>query len=1018
MDKAGVVVPSAKVYVYNQGTTNLASLFNRSNTSIGNPLTSSASGFFEFAAKNGAYDIQFELSDGSKGLLFGVAFSDVSSITDDVIEIRSDLNATKQTADIAQSTADTAQSTANTAKSAADEAKTDAASAKSTATTAKASADKATSDVSSLKTTVDTHSTDISTMQDTVAEASMDASESRVIAVEAKNASTKNTTDVSSLKTKVDTNTQDIATVKTDVATAKSDASSAKATADKASTDASTALTAANGVKSTADSAKSTADTAKSTADAASASISTVTSAVNGVANVTALRARQPAFDGERVYMNCHTPPASAVYRSEGGGWFTGTKTSSQADDGGYNIKAGTGIWTRDKAIEDLTIADFGGVADNTTDASPAFKANLDFISSTYAKARVGNTLPYLSIKFNAGYYYMTPGDYRKYGAKLWTGAPDEPYYPSGYSAAAGISIMGAEVEYGREILTWIRSDKSDLPVFQINHRRQSVSYIGFDGQQTTGYDQYNKDTNPTGTNMLIGATFGIWNDTASNKQQFMTNECAGGLYLKLSCCQYKDIGGDMFFVKDTLDTVIEYCFGSKNAAPFFTTSWSNRVAGAWDHSTSVEIRNCNFGTPLSPVIRAPRCGQSLMWNVWAEHGTTPFDINNGQWDMTMVCLEDNRGEMCLWNSKHSIRTLSVPTGNFKSIDGPTSGKYQGYLKNPDGSDLSAWAEGYGQGSYLLMNYGAYFDCPVISKYDRGYLRGENNTDNTLWVNVGSFTNPTNGGTWKVRILGGSYYNTAAAQNMTSDRLLGETVIYMGRGSASTPKISFYNINGGAVAQAPQYQAQSYNTTIPALWVPIRSRTGEYTIFVEATGLYRGETGQPAQWNVNGNTITTNPGQVAIPGRFSMNTNKAGFGANEDVVEITTRTQTAAAAPVDTTYPIYKRVAMGGVEVAMTVYPYIPQWTTKAPATLSVAAGGTLTISPVVTEAVSYQWQKSTDGGTTWASIANAKSMTYTKTGVTADDAGTYRLAARQTNGMGGDGTTVFAADVTTVTIT
>lgn len=1010
MDKAGVVVPSAKVYVYNQGTTNLASLYNRSNTSIGNPLTSSASGFFEFAAKNGAYDIQFELSDGSKGLLFGVAFSDVSSITEDVIEIRSDLDATTSIAQAAKQIADTAQSTATTAKSTADTAKSDAADAASTANSAKTSADKANSDVSTLKTTVNKNSTDITNVQTDVSAATSTANS-------AKTSADKATSDVSTLKTSVDKNTSDISTVKTDVATAKSDAASAKTSATQASSDASTALTTANGVKSTADTAKSTADSAKTSADAATASVTSVTSAVNGVATITELRARQPAFDGERVYMRCHTPAATVVFRPEGGGWFVGTKTSSQADDGGYNVKAGTGIWTRDKSVETLTIADFGGVADGTTDATPAFKANLDFISSTYARSRVGNTSPYLLIRFNAGNYYMTPGDYRQYGTKLWSGASDLPYYPSGYSAAAGIAIVGAEVEYGRALLTWIRSDKSTSPVFQINHRRQSVSYIGFDGQQTTAINQYNKDTNPTGTNMLVGATFGIWNDTASNTQQFMTNECVGGLYLRIHCCTAQNTGGEMFFVKDTLDTVIDYCFSSKTAAPFFTTSWSNRVEAAWDHSTSVEIRNCNFQYPLSPAIRAPRCGQSIMWNVWAEHGTTPFDINNGQWDMNMMCLEDNRGEMCLWNSKHSIRTLSTPTGNSKSIDSPTSGKYQGYLKNPDGNDLTAWAEGYGQGSYLLMNYGAFFDCPVVTKYDRGYLRGENNTDNTLWVNVGSFTNPTNGGAWKIRVFGGRYYNTATAQNMLTDNLLGETVIYAGRGSGTTPKISFNNINGGAVATTPQYQAQTYNTTIPAIWVPIRPRCGEYTIFVEATGLHRGEAGQPAQFTPNGNSITTNPGQTAIPGRFSLNNNKAGFGANEDVVEITTRTQTAAAAPVDTTYPIYKRVAMGGVEVAMTVYPYIPQWTTKAPATLSVAAGGTLTIAPVVTEAVSYQWQKSTDSGATWTSINNATSLTYTKASVTADDAGQYRLGARQTNGMGGNGTTVFG-DVTTVTIT
>lgn len=737
---------------------------------------------------------------------------------------------------------------------------------------------------------------------------------------------------------------------------------------------------------------------------------------INGVSRFSELRAKKPDYEGQRVYLRAHTPSALTVFMQEGGGWFIG-RMVAQADDGGYVASAGAAWhWQRDKRIEELTIADFGGVADGTTDAQPAFKANLDFICSAYAKARTGDASPYFPIRFNPGSYYVTPGDYRAYGTKLWSGHSDIPYYPSGYSAAGGIVIEGAPVGFGRMPITTIKSDKSANPVFQLNHRRQTVRYLQWDGQQTTGYDKYNKDTNPTGTQMLIGATFGVWNDTASNKQQFMTNECAGGLYLRIHACSYKDIGGDMFFVRDTLDTVIDYCYGSRNAAPFFTTSWSNRTEGSWDHSTSVEISNANFQSNLSPVIRAPRCGQSIMTNVWVEHGTTPFDINNGQWDMNMICLEDNRGEMCLWNSKHSIRTLSTPTGNSKSIDAPGSGKYQGYLTNPDGSALTAWSEGYGQGSYTLMNYGAYFDCPVITKHNRGYLRGENNTDSTLWVNVGSFTNPTNGGAWKIRVFGGRYYNTAGQQNMLTDNLLGETVIYAGRGSAGTPKISFNNFNGGAVAAAPQYQAQSFNTTIPAIWVPIRPRCGEYTIFVEATGLWRGEAGVPAVFTPNGNSQTTNPNQTAIPGRFSINNLKAGFGANEDVVEITTRRATAAANPVDTSVQLYLRVAVNGQELALAVSPYVPQYTTQSPASLSVAAGATLTISPVVTEAVSYQWQKSTDG-TNWTSISGATSMTYTKASVTADDAGQYRLAARQNNGTGGNGPNIFSA-VTTVTVT
>ncbi|QCW23892.1 putative EPS-depolymerase [Pantoea phage vB_PagS_AAS21] len=1033
-DRQGAVLPYAEGHVYLKGTNTPATIYNANGTQIDNPVQADEHGVIQFKAADGLYDFQvsFQGTLGIKTPIQCIDGSEKLAQMDERVTFAETAATTANTAKVAATTAASEANTAKTqavaqvslAKDSADAAKTSETNSKNSETAAKASQTAAkTSETNSKASETAAKASEEAAAQsvsDTVF-VNEAAQTAKMDAVNAANEAGASRTAAVNAKTAAETAAGNARTSETNAKTSETNASQSQVAAEAAAVRAEeAAASGGSGTPVDLSGYMKKADNLSGVANPATAldNIGGLgKDALNGVSNVTALRARQPAYDGERVYLKCHTPAALAVYRPEGGGWFTGTKTSSQPDDGGYNIKAGTGVWTREKAIEDLTIADFGGVADNTTDATPAFKANLDFISSAYAKSRVGNTLPYLTIKFNAGYYYMTPGDYRQYGSKLWSGAPDEPYYPSGYSAAAGISIMGARVEYGRELLTWIKSDKSDLPVFQLNHRRQSVSFIGFDGQQTTGYDQYNKDTNPTGTNMLIGATFGVWNDTASNKQQFMTNECAGGLYLKISACQYKDIGGDMFFVRDTLDTVIEYCFGSKNAAPFFTTSWSNRVAGAWDHSTSVEIRNCNFGTPLSPVIRAPRCGQSLMWNVWAEHGTTPFDINNGQWDMTMVCLEDNRGEMCLWNSKHSIRTLSVPTGNSKSIDSPTSGKYQGYLKNPDGSDLSAWAEGYGQGSYLLMNYGAYFDCPVVSKVTRGYIRGENNTDNVIWVNVGSFSSNTNGSMWKIRVLGALYYNTTANQNMLSDALGGETVIYVGRGASNVPKISFHNINGGVLGASPQYQVQPYNTLIPAVWVPIRARCGEYTISVEQTGTHRGETGQPASYTPNGNTITTNPNQTAIPGRFSFNTRRAGFGANEDVVEITSRRQTIAQAPVDTTYPIYTRIAMGGVEVAVVAYPYIPQWTTKAPATVSVAAGGALSIAPTVIEAVSYQWQKSTDGGSTWNAINGATSMTYTKAAVTADDAGMYRLGARQTNGMGGNGTTVFG-ETTTVTIT
>lgn len=752
----------------------------------------------------------------------------------------------------------------------------------------------------------------------------------------------------------------------------------------------------------------------------------------NGLENFAALRTRVPRYAGERVYIRCHTPSALAIYVSEGGGWFKANMVA-QADDGGFVASSGQAWhWEREKRIEDLYIGDFGGVADGITDAKTAFTNIYNFLFSAYARARTGGTQagsggysPYITIKYGVGNYYQTPGQYNKSGVKFAAGDPDLAFNPSGYAAAGGIAIVGADVGFGKLVKTWFTSDKSNSPVFLLNHRRCMFKGLGFDGQQTTAVNAYNASTNPTGTGRLVGATMGVWNDTASNKQQFIYNECPGGLYLRIEACSWKNIGGDMFFVKDTLDTKIDQLFGSNNAAPVVTSSWSGQTTGVWDHSTSCEIRNCNFGTCNSPALRLPRMTQAIMFNVWAEHGSTPFDLNNGQWDMSMMCIEDCRADMCLWNSKWTIRTLSTPTGNDVSEASPTSGNYTGYTTNPDGSALTSWTEQTGLGSYLLMNYGAYFNAPIRANWYSGILRGSNNVDSVLWVNIGKFSTQTgtgapNGTSWRIRVNGSIYYNQSSTSQMTSDNSPGVTIIDIGRGTGTTPKASWRN-EGSGPCSAVMYKPQQYNTEIPEVWVCIKARVGEYAIFVESTGSTRREAGVPSSFTPSGTTATTQPtGLVAITGRVGFHNGTAGVGARDDLMEEVTRF--VAATGVTDTEPVYPTVVrwkakmINGQILAMPVYAFKPVFTTNPPATLSVATGGTLTITTAVNYAVSQQWQKSTDGGTTWTTMTPT-TVVLSIPNVTAADAGQYRLAVRSNNGSGNAGITSYGP-VTTVTIT
>lgn len=763
---------------------------------------------------------------------------------------------------------------------------------------------------------------------------------------------------------------------------------------------------------------------------------------VDGLETFAALRTRKPAYEGETVVIKCHTKAVNDTFPLEGGGRFIGRLTA-QADDGGYIASAGDAWhWVRDKPIKDLYIGDFGGVADGVTDAQPAFQKYIDFMHSDYARRRTGATVsgstvsggysPYIGIKFGAGTYYITPGEYNKYGAVAWSDE-QKALNPSGYQAAGGVCIEGVGVSFGRLIATKIISDKTDKPVFLINHRRFDVKNIFWDGQQSTARNAYNASTNPTGTNLVTGAT-SVTDQVnyVSNKQPFLKNECPGGCYMYLGNLQISNIGGYAFYVLDTLDSIIEQVYGSNTAAPVFQGGWSDPAGiytGVWDHATSLEIRNCNFGSCMGPAIWAPRCGQSLMRNCWFEHGTVPFDVNNGQWDMDMICIEDCVKNATAWNCKLSVRTLSVPTGNTIETDSPTSGNWNSYTANPDGSALTAWSEAYGQGNYQLMNYAAVFNCPVVTQWDRGVLRGTNNTDSSLWVNIGEFVNPAIG-QWEIEIVGGAYYNTSTTQNMLTDRLQGKAVLNIGRGTGSTPKTTFYVSGYGPLAAAPQYATQQYNTTIPAVWVCIRPRVGEFTVFVKSTGMTRRESGTPSKFTPNGATQTTNPGLNAFVAGFSFNNLKAGFGARDDVVEITSRLTAGANGASGTpatdeqlgnepVYPNvvrYMRMSVGGQELAIPVFAWKPVFTTSNPATLSVATGGTMTLTAVVTDAQSQQWQFSTDG-TTWTNISGATTQTLTKTGIAAADAGQYRLAVRSNNGSGGQGITTYGS-VTTVTVT
>ncbi|QOI66388.1 hypothetical protein [Erwinia phage FBB1] len=735
-------------------------------------------------------------------------------------------------------------------------------------------------------------------------------------------------------------------------------------------------------------------------------------SLIGTVSNFDTLRTLIPVYDGARVMVRSYYSG-----KGKGGGIFVG-HTGTQIDDGGF-IAAGSGFyWVReDLNLNNLTVLEFGAYADGVNDDQPAVKRMYEFTLSKYARllsgaTQSGNTLSggrsiQLPVRFATGTYLIKPGVYTTYGNKVPDGASDAGQNPSGYYAAGDFKLEGPFTQSGRQASVRIISDKTDSHVFLINHRRLTVHGIVWDGQQTVAQDETTK--------MIKGAnTITDTVNLVSNKQPFLKNQCPAGQYANITSVQINNTGGVGFDLQDTLDTTIAQIFSSKPALPAIQVTWSdpnNQFYGKWDHSTAIKLMDCNFQNFMTVGVWIPRCAQSLMENAWFEHGYCPFDINNGQWIMNTVCIEDCAKNGIAWNSKFVLTNESVPTGNKVDGDsGPSSADWGSFKTNPDGSDVTAWINGYEVGYAVIQTHGTYLNQPLRYKWLSGIIRGTNNVNSNLWVNIGSLQTPAVGGVWEFEVIASGYLSAGTTPlSVTGDRSTGKTIITVQRGSGSSPKVMYYH-QGMSAVKAVKYTPQ-YNDGIQNLWVQLDTYTGEYSITAKSTGVTRRESGQPSLFTLSGATQTGTPsGTTDAIARFSLHNGRAGVGGQDDMLAINTANINSSDVYVDT-FVQYQKLIFNGVIRAMPIFALRPVINTQ-PTAQSVAAGGTLTLSVVATYTKTsgswdtYQWYK--DG----VAISGATSATYTKASVTSDDAGQYKVQVR------GDAAVGNARDSNAVAVT
>lgn len=525
---------------------------------------------------------------------------------------------------------------------------------------------------------------------------------------------------------------------------------------------------------------------------AAAAQAQVVVDAVaGGIDTFAALRSRAPRFNGERIYIKCHTTPSSAAMMAGcGSGWFTG-RMIAQADDGGLVASSGSAWhWRREIELEDLDVTHFGAIGDGVTDCAPACEKMFDCLNGSYANS-INPRASSLPIKFPAGTFFVSPLDLSAKGSATSAAAlklarqrvawrlnglkgtgiaanggnaasPDkvdldyvkankpELYMDwsvqenhNGRNPVGFFGITGPAVPYGKAVQTTIISTKqSNTYVFDVKAGQVVIHGIRFDGQNpdrrnwTTGY----------------GPAAGAAPD---NTQGFFHNWKSEAQYINVTCFHADSVGGHCFDLMDTLDSEFSQIYSSMCWGDVIRAGWSNAVNGNWDHGTALKLADCNFQwhQGITP-IRMVKIGQCQISNVWVEHSLCPADLHDCQATVDTLCVESSAYPVQAYGSRIVMTQYSNPTGVLFDVstkpyldDGSNNPEWHSYYEQPDKSQFTEWDKYYPtpQGSRIEIKNSA---------YENGFVRLENfgmEVDGSVkagWSAGHSIRNPTDADAW------------------------------------------------------------------------------------------------------------------------------------------------------------------------------------------------------------------------------------------------------------------------------
>ncbi|BAN99556.1 AmsF protein [Plautia stali symbiont] len=553
------------------------------------------------------------------------------------------------------------------------------------------------------------------------------------------------------------------------------------------------------------------------------------------------LRTTVPAKNGDLAFLRRYNP--DSTFR--GGGDFTGfIGTTTAADDGG-TLAVGNGFyWKRvinDPA--DVNVYRFSAKGDGYANDTDAFNRML-----AWTQGYSGNIRD-LPVRFPGGKFLINPIDISA-------------------TEIAFFGLQGDDVELGSLPRVTIISDKSANTVFKVKARRTAIKGITWHGQASADV------TTNTGT---------ITAEMCTNVQPFFENTCIEGTMLNIYCFRAQNSGGTVIKALDTLDSKFDQIYSLWTYGRVFDIGWSNSPNGKWDHSTAIEICNCNFLTRYGDAtLYMPRVTQGIMRNVWIEHMRNPGDLSDGAWSIDTLNIEDCGTPFNLNNARVIMRQIGLQSGAKISND------MAGTL--------------------------------IIGSFRAGYYSGHkvtNNTDTDNWYRLGQLFFPTANQQWVMELIGKAHATqpTGTAASPVNLAGTGKTCINLQR--LETVWADACHMGQPAVLDI---RYSRVGTTYAVVWVKLRANSGDTLINLKTTGPTRFEAGSCSLFQPDFSVVTdtTKMGTLKPAARFGLHNGVAGIGANEKGV---LTVATAAGTPTNKTTPTgFVLVNINGVDRKLPYY--------------------------------------------------------------------------------------------------